>query len=195
MNESQLRARLSAGRKEPEPFIPPRIRIPREVSILAVDGALVHTGMVRMIFRPDSEAIHIPDHETITLGTREESFLGTWDLAAQLSQRLGEEYSWRGRHCDWVVIEAPSVGGGKRTESSLIAGLVTYLLMPASKIRTVSAQHASKILCGNAAHDKKEITEAVLRYIPGCTGQGWSQHQRDAAAIGITHIIDTYGAA
>src|SRR5205823_1464066 len=92
-----------------------------------------------------------------------------------------------------VVVEAPSVGGGSRTESSLIAGMLVWAELPGG-CPAISATHVSAVLLGDprvrSAERKKRIRAAVIGYCPGAAGRDWNEHERDALATGLAHLWD-----
>ena len=97
-----------------------------------------------------------------------------------------------------MAVEAPSVGGGYRTESSLVAGLTVYRLAP-RKCVPVSATHVSAVLLGDPRIESKKrkgaIKEAVARYAPETAGRDWNEHERDALSVGLTRLYDMREAA
>jgi Holliday junction resolvasome RuvABC endonuclease subunit len=157
--------------------------------ILAFDPALLHMGWVSL--ERLGHKIEVFGHGTLNQSTTVKGFEGTLLLAEQLVRKLDpiiRDY-YRPAHGDVVVIEMPAVAG-HRLESSQIAGLMAWQhprIWPMNR-KLVSALHASSVLCGNPRHDKTEITRAVLRYIPQACDRGWSQHQRDAAAVGLAYL-------
>jgi thiazole synthase ThiGH ThiG subunit len=92
------------------------------------------------------------------------------------------------------VVESPSVGGGHRTESSLIAGLKVYETAP-EKTHVVSAQHVAWVLTGTARYEdgtarKHAVKRSLAQLVPGSDSRKWNEHERDALAAGLTHLWD-----
>ena len=166
-----------------------------DARVLCWDGALLHTGWICMQLRskPGGPELCVFGHDTINQSNPGSGYLGTLMMAEHLNDRIAAVFRQFYLHGTWILIEAPAVVG-HRVESSMIAGLQVWQqtqarLLPAYR-ELINAEHVSQVLCGNIHHDKAEITQAVLRYIPECTGRGWSQHQRDAAAVGLTFLYD-----
>jgi Holliday junction resolvasome RuvABC endonuclease subunit len=160
-------------------------------TVLAFDAALRNTGWVILVSTP-SRGISVIDHGTIRMTTLETSYLATWDLAVSLKQEVCQVMRRQLAPVDDVVAEAPSVGGGHRTESSLVAGLQVWqeAREHGKPLIPVAADHASSVLCGNRSHDKKEIAAAVARYVPGSAKRDWTEHERDAAAVALAYLYD-----
>lgn len=187
LTAARIRARLRTEPKVAKVWKPPAITdFASDTEVLGFDAALMHTGWIKIV--RSGNAILVPQHATINLATSEKGFLATWHLADQLDEQVSQVLHKYHNLSTWTAVEAPPVGGGHRTESSLIAGMVIWnqrLVMRARR-RAIAANHISSVLCGNPRHDKREVAAAVKRYIPGCTGRTWSEHQRDAAAVALT---------
>jgi hypothetical protein len=194
-HELEVRRKIQGGIRpsKPEWHPPPITGFWAAEPVLAFDPSLLHTGWVKFVCL--GPRFHVQAHGTINLKTGAKSYLGTWDLACQLEIEIDavalKHYPFANVNCE-VVVEAPSVGGGSRTESSLIAGLQVWQHRRFSPRRkhAIAANHISQVLCGNPRHDKKEIAEAVLRYIPESGERTWNEHQRDAAAAGLAYLYD-----
>jgi hypothetical protein len=138
--------------------------------------------------------IRVCGHGTLRASSDRTGYWGTYDKARQISDEAAvtlDEASVKARHRGCALFrawEAPAVRG-HRTESSLIAG---YAVWEASGCEgtTVNAQHASRVLCGNPRHDKKEIGAAVARYVPETARRPWTEHERDAFAVGLAYLWD-----
>jgi hypothetical protein len=163
--------------------------------VLVFDATLTHIGWVLMEALP--AGIRPIDKGIINLETDAAGYLGTWDKARQLRRALNSPaFGSCADGADAIVVEAPSVGGGHRTESSLIAGL-TIMLQWESRERdfcSVSATHVSAVLLGDArvrsAERKKLIRAAVIRLYPPARDRDWNEHIRDAFATGAVYLYD-----
>jgi hypothetical protein len=188
-----LREQLAGRRKRPAP---PPWRFPLLSSfapgqlVLALDATLSHCGWV-LLYASEGQVI-ILGRGTISPVTERRSFLETWDKAARLREELDvlrtalEFREYR------VAVEAPSVGGGHRTESSLIAGTLVHLAWPDAV--PVHVAHISALLTGDgrmaSAQRKPAIRRAVSLLVPEAAGRTWNEHQRDAVAVGLTWLHD-----
>jgi Holliday junction resolvasome RuvABC endonuclease subunit len=167
------------------------------IRVLCWDPSLLHTGFVDLVRY--GWGFEVVAHKTFNMKSSEKiGYRKIWSLATQLREEIVLVYArLEGRRelsfCH-TAVESPYIGSGKRTESALIAGLqvwdVAHHVVFPARLHAVSASHVSSVLCGNVAHDKKEIAAAVQRYIPESGGRGWSEHQRDAAAVGLTLLHD-----
>lgn len=162
--------------------------------IAAFDASLVNTGWV--IVRAWLRGFDVIGHGTIRPKTEAVGFMATWERARLLEEALGREglISACARNPGALMaVEAPSVGGGHRTESSLVAGLTVWRQAPA-KCAVVSATHVSAVLLGDSrvrsGERKKAIREAVARYVPDSAGHGWNEHERDALSVGLVRLFD-----
>jgi hypothetical protein len=190
----QYREQIRARRRKPEA---PQWHFPRigefyqSLRVLVFDATLTNCGWAGMTAWHDR--IDVWAKGTVRPVTQRLSYLGTWDKAAELHHQLAlidRDFGY-GAH---VVVEAPSVGGGSRTESSLIAGLLVAMLRPAGGWDAVSATHVSAVLLGDhsvrSAERKPRIREAVIRLVPEAAGRDWNEHERDAVATGATWLYD-----
>lgn len=189
-----VRRRLAEARKPPKEWSPPTLAdLAGNVEVLAFDPSLLHTGVVSLcLVRGEIalDAIMVHFNGTINLSSELAGFKRSWDLAHKLREHLGKHVPvMMSPH--YVAIETPAVSG-MRTESSLLAGCQVWSVFSylGDRRRLIQANHVSAVLCGNPGHDKKEIAAAVARYIPDSTGRHWSEHQRDAAATGLTLLHD-----
>lgn len=191
----EIRGELRGGRaklaaKAAPAWRPPEIADFQEFRyVLAFDATLTNCGWVFFIVK--SGAVGIIDKGTIKPRTDHVSYMGTWEKGRQLDVALTAMIGQTGIYAD-IVVEAPSVGGGSRTESSLIAGMLVRNAAPAD-CSVVSATHVSAVLLGDAkirsAARKPAIREAVIRLCPE-TARGWNEHERDALATGLVHLHD-----
>ena len=188
------RAQLRSRRKPrgEEPWRPPSWSdFYQSVRVLAFDATLSHCGWAGITAWDDR--IEVWARGTVNTSTQRQSYLGTWDRAAELHRELGLIDNSCGYGAR-IVVEAPSVGGGSRTESSLIAGLLVTMLRPEGGCTAVSATHVSAVLLGDprvrSAERKKQVRSAVVRLIPEAAGRDWNEHQRDAVATGLTWLYD-----
>jgi hypothetical protein len=183
----RLRARRAAPAAPPWRF-PAIGDFYQALPVLAFDATLSHCGWVLLEVQ-DRVIVHA--RGCINPRTQRRSYLETWDKAHQLQS----EIDWILKYRETVhrVVEAPSVAGGNRTESSLIAGMMIWMNNP-QLCDTVSATHVSAVLLGDprvrSADRKKQVRDAVIRLIPGAAGRGWNEHIRDAAATGLTYLHD-----
>lgn len=179
----------------PEEWSPPPVgEFSSGMCLLAFDPALSKTGWVHLdTNRSRSGAVQFIARNKGTLRVRTEArgYLGTYDKASRM-RNLITEVIWRENPSYFppadIRWEAPAVRG-HRTESSLIAGFLVYEACNGTGM-AVSANHASKLLTGSARHDKKQIREAVARYVPEAAGREWTQDECDALAIALTSCHD-----
>jgi hypothetical protein len=200
-NES-LRAQVQGGRealarKAPPPWKFPELAEFRHYQwVLSFDATLTNCGWTWIMVTP--EGVMVGGKGTIRPKTDEVGYLETWDKARVLAaglRPLTERYI-RQVPLARLVVEAPSVGGGSRTESSLIAGMLVWTEQPEDCV-VVSATHVSAVLLGDprcrSAERKKRIREAVIRLCPEAAGRGFNEHERDALATGLVHLHDSQG--
>jgi hypothetical protein len=162
--------------------------------VLAFDATLTNCGWV--VFAIILGEVTVLDKGTIRPKTDQKGYLETWDKADQLRSGI-EALVNRWQRTDpeiLIVVEAPSVGGGSRTESSLIAGMLVWSGRRA-RCAVVSATHVSAVLLGDprmkSALRKKAVKEAVIRLYPPAAGRDWNEHERDGLATGMVHLYDT----
>jgi hypothetical protein len=190
---ASLRSR-QRGQPQKEPWRQPTMRDFHWFDrVLAFDATLTNCGWVKFVVLPDK--VDVIAKGTLRPKTAEVGYLGTWDKADRLRQEIDLVIGSHGRATGGttLVVEAPSVGGGSRTESSLIAGMMVWSARP-GWCRVVSATHVSAVLLGDAkvrsAERKKLIREAVIALCPEAAGRGWNEHERDGLATGLTHLHD-----
>lgn len=191
-----LARRLQASARQvarPERAVPPAPGdFYPDLRVMAFDASLGNVGWMDLVVLASS--ICLWDKGTIRVETEEKGFLGTWERARLLNLAL-HGYGWMMARSDHVVVESPSVGGGHRTESSLIAGLQVYQMAPA-KTHVVSAQHVAWVLTGSARYEdgtarKQAVKRALAQLVPGSDSPRWgNEHERDALAAGLTHLWD-----
>ncbi len=197
--EGKVRERLGrAAVTVPPPWQPPQLgAFPQGAEALAFDPSLSSTGWAWL--RVAESRVQVLNKGTIRSATAETGFMGTYQRAHCIARELAGIFRAVPLYVNhetaqvYRAWEAPSVGGGHRTESSLIAG---YLVWEASRGAgtAVQANHVSSLLCGNPRHDKKEIAAAVARYIPESATRQWNEHERDAAAVGLARLLDVAAA-
>jgi hypothetical protein len=192
-----LREKLSAGKVVTPEFIPPwAMHFCKNIMVSAFDPSLLHAGFVRLCWPAGNDAPLVLDHATINLATPLKGFMATWDLAEQLDRSITGLFERTIGESSWIAIEGPPVGGGdlRRRESALIAGSVIYRVAVSRRcsFSPLQPRHISKVLTGTdkPLDRKKEIAEAVARYIPDSVNRSWSEHQRDAAAVALTFLYD-----
>lgn len=160
-------------------------------TVLAFDASLSNVGWV-LLWIVHGQVL-VMAKGTIKPKTRLTGFLESWDKAEILLGEL-KDLAYHFASAEYIAVEAPSVGGGHRTESSLIAGLMVWLNSLSFKRRAVVATHVSAVMLGNARipteHRKQAVREALARYIPGSEGRSWNEHERDAALIALTVLWD-----
>lgn len=198
--QEHLRARLRDGRPAaPEPWRPPGCDSFRQFRhVLAFDATLTNCGWAQLMVAYGK--VVVIARGTIRPETGETGYLATWDKAGQLYRELAAVIGKRTAVAGpkpHIVVEAPSVGGGHRTESSLIAGGLVWMASE-QQVTAVSATHVSAVLLGDARirseQRKRAIKEAVVRLCPEAAGRTWDEHQRDAVATGLTYLHDTLNA-
>lgn len=192
---AQLRARTAkaeAAAAEPWHFPEPGEFHPNQYA-LAFDATLTNCGWA--CFAVILGQVTVLGKGTIRPKTTEVGYLATWDKADQLRQEVDALIAgWRQADPRMpVVVEAPSVGGGSRTESSLIAGMLVWSGRRAG-CAVVSATHVSAVLLGDpsmkSALRKKAVKDAVVRLYPPAAGRDWNEHERDSLATGLVHLHD-----
>jgi hypothetical protein len=163
--------------------------------VLSFDATLTNCGWV--FFAVLLGRVTVIRKGTIKPKTAQVGYLATWDKAHQLRSEVDELVGrWRRNdpRCH-VVVEAPSVGGGSRTESSLIAGMLVW--SRPGNCHVVSATHVSAVLLGDpkvrSAERKKRVKAEIGRLCPETAGRDWNEHERDALATGLVHLYDNKG--
>jgi hypothetical protein len=198
LDDSRALLRARADKAEaaaPEPWhFPAMSEFRPNRYVLAFDATLTNCGWA--FFCVCLDQVSVIEKGTFRPKTAEIGYLGTWDKADQLGIQI-RALIHRWRMADprmHLVVEAPSVGGGSRTESSLIAGMLVWSGRR-SECAVVSATHVSAVLLGDprmkSAPRKKAVKEAVVRLYPGAAGRDWNEHERDALATGMVHLYDT----
>ncbi|MCW2929900.1 MAG: hypothetical protein JWM19_862 [Actinomycetia bacterium] len=195
----RARGQIRAARKAPPApsWRPPVLAdFLRGQRVLVFDATLSHCGWA-LLEVLDRVVVH--GKGTISPVTSQVGYLGTWDKARMLQERLAPILRWAaydfgpGMPRTKTVVEAPSVGGGSRTESSLIAGMLVWMTSP-EDCAAVSATHVSAVLLGDSrvrsTERKKRIREAVIALVLEAAGRNWNEHERDALATGLTHLYD-----
>lgn len=192
-SRARLRETRRAAPQRP-PWHPPALEdfLPG-VSIAAFDASLVNTGWV--VLRKWLGGFDVFGHGTIRPKARATGYMATWERARLLEEALHDTLamSFIRQEGNLMAVEAPSVGGGHRTESSLVAGLTVWRLAPA-RCEAVSATHVSSVLLGDprirSTERKPAIKAAVCRYVPQAAGRGWTEHERDALSVALTRLFD-----
>lgn len=186
--------RASKAMRQP-PWHPPAITdfLP-DVVIAAFDASLLNTGWVAV--RLVGAAFEVIGHGTIRPKTPAAGYMATWERARLLEKGLWDEgvvMRFIKPGDVLMAVEAPPVGGGHRTESSLVAGLTVWRLSP-RKCQPVSATHVSAVLLGDprikSAERKPAIRRAVCALVPEAAGRTWNEHERDALSVALTRLFD-----
>lgn len=200
IDDAQARLRARNRNPQKEPWQPPVLAdFHAGRYVLAFDATLTNCGWVLFLvaLAPGGErSLAVVAKGTIRPSHRSDGFLGTWEKARHLQDEVDALIArmtlMTGGLLD-VVVEAPSVGGGWRTESSLIAGMLVWVAMPEG-CPALSATHVSAVLLGDpgirSEDRKKRIRAAVIGYCPEAAGRDWNEHERDALATGLTHLWD-----
>jgi hypothetical protein len=191
-----LRARAQkAGAAAPEPWrFPDALDFCPNRYVLSFDATLTNCGWV--FFCVCLGRVIVAAKGTIRPKTAEVGYLATWDKVDQLRREVDALIArWERQDPRMLlVVEAPSVGGGSRTESSLIAGMLVWCGRR-DRCAVVSATHVSAVLLGDpkmkSAPRKKAVKDAVVRLYPPSAGRDWNEHERDALATGMVHLYDT----
>lgn len=167
--------------------------------IIAFDASLLNTGWVAI--RAWRAGVDVIGHGTIRPKTDATGYMATWERARLLEEGLRGEALVNAYILSdeaLMAVEAPSVGGGHRTESSLVAGLMVWRQAP-DRCARVSATHVSSVLLGDpkvkSEERKPAIKLAVARYVPESTGRDWNEHERDGLSVGLTRLYDLRKAA
>ncbi len=185
----QLRIRLS-GRKPPKQkavWQPPVLRdFKLGLSVLALDPSLSDFGWV--MFEAHPSGIRIKEKGSIRPAPEATGYWQMWRKAEVINGELWRLH-YKYTSVSLVACEAPLVGAGLRKESSEIAGTLAYLVFT-DHLSAIAARHASSVLCGNPRHDKREICDAVARYVPEAATRKWNVGQRDALAVGLACLWD-----
>lgn len=189
---SRLRDRKRKPAKPREPWSAPGLGdFLHAQRVLSYDATLTHCGVIGLTAWPDR--IEVWARRTINPATPRLGYLATWDKAMELRRELEgiERDLGHGAHC---VVEAPPVGGGFRTESSLIAGLQVVSARPPGSWTAMVPTHVSAVLLGKpgvrSEERKRLIRAAVIALVPEASGRDWNEHQRDALATGLTWLYD-----
>lgn len=194
-SRAALRARTEKAQAAvPEPWhFPDLSEFRRDQYVLAFDATLTNCGWV--VFAVILGQVTVIDKGTVRPKTAEVGYLATWDKADRLRCEV-ESLIARWQQVDsrmLLVVEAPSVGGGSRTESSLIAGMLVWSGRRA-ECAVVSATHVSAVLLGDprmkSAPRKKAVKGAAGRLYPPSAGRDWNEHERDSLATGLVHLYD-----
>lgn len=182
----QLRA-VMAGMDEP--WRPPAlIDFASGKHVIAFDQTLTSTGWIAMhTWHPG--VITVEAYGTLRPRTGYQGFMATWDKARQL-WKLAHDVLYEWQQASTIhVLEHPLIGPGSRTESSLVAGSVLYSVTM-GEVVPVASRHAKKVLTGKPDAGKREVAEALARYIPESRTRRWNEHIRDGAALGLAHLWD-----
>lgn len=187
----RLRARAAKKKPQAEPWHVPRLEdFMAGVRVLSFDAALTNTGWLLMEI---TDQPRVYARGTIRPKTELTGYRGTWAKAQYLEAELSVLFDDMNDLWDELAVEAPPVGGGARTESSLIAGMLVWAHYP-GRCRDIAPPHMSAVLLGDhrmRSDEKKAATrEFVISMIPEAAGRDWNEHQRDAAAIGFTRLHD-----
>lgn len=189
----RLRAARSAAPQRPAWHPPALEDFLRGVTIAAFDASLVNTGWV--VLRGWMGGIDVFGHGTIRPKTKAIGYMATWERALLLDEALQDTLAMAfiRQESTLMAVEAPSVGGGHRTESSLMAGFTVWRLAP-DRCEPVSATRVSAVLLGDprikSAERKPAIREAVCRYVPQASGRDWNEHERDGLSVALTRLFD-----
>lgn len=159
------------------------------VSVLSFDQALTNTGWV--VLRADETTVRLLATGTIRTKRRKEltGLPYTFDQLDQIAEELAVIARQHGE-ANRIVAEYPNVGGGYRTDSSAMAAREIHRVFPDLKL--ISNTHARSVLGGpKCAKDnsKRELHNAIIEHLDE-TPARWNEHQRDAAALGLTHLYD-----
>jgi Holliday junction resolvasome RuvABC endonuclease subunit len=172
------------------PLIPADLQ--PDVRVLAFDASLANVGWAVVWAEPDK--VHVSAHGTIRPQARDDGYMGTWRRAAELRARLLGDSLFHAhvRSGSPVGVEAPLVGSGHRTESSLVAGLMVWQTF--GKVAVVAATHVSAVLLGDprvlSADRKKRVKAEVVRLFPGAVGRDYNEHERDAVSVALVMLRD-----
>jgi Holliday junction resolvasome RuvABC endonuclease subunit len=171
-----------------KPWQPPAMEdFAWDCRVQSMDQSLTNFGYVR--FAIDEGIVIMLARDTIRperhpeLMTFTEHYELAWTLETHLLQVLFT--------CE-SVIEMPPVHGS-RTESILLSGYAVYAAckeVGVDALTMISKNHVGAVLCGDPNASKKQIGEAVCRYIPEAVSRKWNEHTRDAAALGLTRLYD-----
>jgi Holliday junction resolvasome RuvABC endonuclease subunit len=191
---TRLETRLASSRRKivKEAWEPPRrADFAPGQPVMAFDASLSNTGWVLLSVTYGGLFVHAKG--TIRPQTELTGYRETWRKAVILRQSL-DEMSHVAIGASHIAAEAPMVAGGHRTESSLVAGLQVVQWAAPRPVTDVGATHVSSVLLGSGRVPREErkaaIKAAVARYIPGSADRSWNEHERDAAAVGLTHLHD-----
>jgi hypothetical protein len=188
----RLRATRKAAPQRPAWHPPALTDFAPHVRVLAFDASLVNVGWVVLIV---TDRVIVEAHGTIRPEARDDGYMGTWQRASHLRKRLWEEnlvLRYMRDPGTEKAVEAPIVGSGHRTESSLIAGMTVW--MESDPCAVISPTHVSAVLLGDpkikSAERKPAIKAAVCRYVPEAAGRDWNEHCRDGLSVGLTRLHD-----
>lgn len=193
IDDAQARLRDRKRQPQRQPWQPPRLAdFLTERHVLAFDATLTNCGWAILVI--SAGVLAVIAKGTVRPPHQHDGFLGTWEKARTLRGEVGGLLSrWCATLPLDIVVEAPSVGGGSRTESSLIAGMLVWAEIPGG-CPAISATHVSAVLLGDpkvrSAERKRRIRAAMIGYCPQAAGRDWNEHERDALATGLTHLWD-----
>lgn len=162
------------------------------VKVLAFDASLSNVGWAVVWAEPDR--LHVSQAGTLRPAEPDDGYMGTWRRASELRGRLlnDEPFTWHRRWKTKTVVEAPLVGAGYRTESSLIAGMTVWQVF--DDVQPVAAAHVSSVLLDNPrvlSDERKKLVRAeVIRLVPGAAGRSWNEHMRDAVSVAVVTLRD-----
>jgi hypothetical protein len=195
----RLRVGAAAFRKREAmrpPWHPPAVTdFAEDRRVLSFDASLANVGWV--VFIVSGGKVLVEAHGTIRPSDRgEKGYMGTWQRALSLQEGLWEAGLITRYVKDpdvLLAVEAPIVGSGHRTESSLVAGMTVWLTA-ASRFAVISPTHVSAVLLGDpkirSTERKPAIRAAVIRYVPEAAGRNWNEHERDSLSVGLTRLFD-----
>lgn len=191
----EARRRIQAGKTAPArpPWHAPALSdFTPERRVLAFDASLANVGWAVLVV---GDRVIVEAKGTIHPAKDDDGYMGTWQRARSLKLGLrdaGLVVRYMRDPRVLKAVEAPLVGGGFRTESSLIAGMTCW--MECDECAVISATHVSAVLLGDpkirSDGRKPVVKAAVCRYVPEAAGRGWNEHERDAVSVGLTRLFD-----
>lgn len=184
------RSTKTGRRRSPKhDWTPPTLEdFAQDQNVLAFDQALVNTGWA--LLRTEPEGVRLL--ATGTIKTKSHPHLTglryTFDQLDQIHRQLQELRDQFLNRTYVTVGEYPNVGGGYRTDASMMAAREIHRLFPTT--RWVSNTHARAVLAGpQGKESKRELHNTLVQHLIELPRR-WNEHQRDAVALGMTYLYD-----
>lgn len=196
--EDQLRERVAEGKQgarkgKKKTWVEPEPNEFLDGVLLCFDNAVAKTGWC--LLEHDDRGFRVQDRGLVTqpavpgLKGYADTLERATFLALELEPIVMSVRTEIGRALE-IVYETPS-RFGYRTESALLAGLAVKIVAARYNIKAhgVDSKHMKRTLTGEQNADKATTKKAVERYT-GAVSKPWNADIADAAALGLTHLLD-----